>query len=387
MFQKVDIKEVNETLPVNKVKQLNINLPGDSKGQAFNENSAVPEDATPGLQKIHVKDAVGTVLAHDLTRIVPGKSKEPAYLKGHIVQQEDIPELLKIGKEHLYVLDLSGGLLHEDDAALRIANAVCGENLSWTQPREGKSSILSECDGLLKIDVDMLLQINRMDDIIVSTLKNTYPCKKDQIVAATRIIPLVIPGDRIAQLERITDGNRSVLKVRPFRKLKLGGVVTGSEIYNGLIKDGFDEFVAQKAQHYSCEIIKKIVVPDETAAIARAIIELCDCGCELILTTGGLSVDPDDVTRRGVRESGARIINYGSPVLPGAMVLYAERDDVPILGLPACVYYHKTTIYDLLLPRILANEPITKDFFAEMGHGGLCLYCEVCRYPVCPFGI
>jgi molybdenum cofactor synthesis domain-containing protein len=301
------------------------------------------------------------------------------------VQTDDIPQLLKMGKEHLYVLDLSGGLLHEDDAALRIANAICGDNLSWTQPKEGKSSILSQSDGLLKIDVDILLQINRLDDIIVSTLKNAYPCRKGQIVAATRIIPLVISEDRIAELDHITHGAESVLQVRPFRKLKFGGVVTGSEIYNGLIKDEFDQFVARKAQQYGCEMIKKIVVPDDTDAIADAIRELCDIGCELILATGGLSVDPDDVTRRGVRKSGAKIINYGSPVLPGAMVLYAKRDNITILGLPACVFYHPTTIYDILLPRILADEPITKDTFAEMGHGGLCLDCEECRYPACPF--
>jgi len=339
----------------------------------------------PGTRKISLKDAVGTVLAHDLTRVIPGKSKGPAFRKGHIVREEDLPELRKMGKERLYVLDLSGGFLHEDDAALRIADAISGDNLSWTTPKEGKSSILSDCDGLLKIDVDRLLQINRLDDVIVSTLRNAHPCKQGQIVAATRIIPLVIHGDRIAQVERIARGVDPLLRIHPFRKLKFGGVVTGSEIFNGLIKDGFEEFVARKAIQYGCELVKKMVVPDDTDAIAGAIGELCELGCELILTTGGLSVDPDDVTRGGVRKSGASIINYGSPVLPGAMVLYAKRGEIPILGLPACVFYHKTTIYDLLLPRILAGEPISRDTFAKMGHGGLCLDCEDCRFPACSF--
>jgi molybdenum cofactor synthesis domain-containing protein len=320
-----------------------------------------------------------------VTRIVPGKSKGPAYKKGHIVQSKDISELIKIGKEHLYILDLPGGILHEDDAALRIAKAVCGQNLTWTQPSEGKSSMQSTCDGLLQIDVDLLLQINRLDDIIVSTLKNAYPCRKNQIVAATRIIPLTIPEDGIVELENMTSGTEPVITIKPFRKLKFGGVVTGSEVYSGLIKDGFDEFVAKKAKNYGCEMVKKIIVPDGAEAIANAVNELCDLGCELILTTGGLSVDPDDVTRKGVRHSGAEIINYGSPVLPGAMVLYAKRNGTSILGLPACVFYHPTTIYDIMLPRILADEPITKDTFAKMGHGGLCLDCETCRYPACPF--
>jgi len=382
MFQKLPIKDANKTQLAQDVIG---DIPTRLKASAADDDRIVQIDHTAGLQKIHIKNAVGTVLAHDLTRIVPGKSKGPAFKKGHIVQQDDIPQLLKMGKEHLYVLDLSGGLVHEDDAALRIARAVSGANLSWTQPKEGKSSMVTECDGLLKIDVDKLLQINRLDDIIVSTLKNTYPCKKGQIVAATRIIPLVIPEDRISELEHITHAGGPVLQIRPFRKLKFGGVVTGSEIHSGLIKDGFDQFVARKAEQFGCEMIKKIVVPDDTDAIANAIRELCDIGCELILTTGGLSVDPDDVTRRGVRTSGAEIINYGSPVLPGAMVLYAKRDKVPILGLPACVFYHKTTIYDILLPRILTDERITKDTFAKMGHGGLCLDCDECRYPVCPF--
>jgi hypothetical protein len=382
MFQKLPIRDANETRQIN---DLIADIPTRLKSSATDGNYIVPNYEPAGLHKIHIKDAVGTVLAHDLTRIIPGKSKGPAFKKGHVVQQEDIPELLKIGKEHLYVLDLSGGLLHEDDAALRIANAVCGDNLTWTLPKEGKSSILTECDGLLKIDIDKLLQINRLDDIIVSTLKTAFPCKKGQIVAATRIIPLVIPEDRITKLEDITQNGGFVLQVRPFRKLKFGGVVTGSEIYDGLIKDGFDEFVALKAMQYGCEFIQKIVVPDDTDAIANGIQKLCNLGCELILTTGGLSVDPDDVTLRGVRKSGAEIINYGSPVLPGAMVLYARRNDVPILGLPACVFYHQTTIYDILLPRILADEPITKDTFAEMGHGGLCLDCDDCRFPHCSF--
>ena len=382
MYQKrlINDEDKNQQSP-----DVSVDIPTQLKASATDATYIAKNEDPAGLQKIDIQDAVGTVLAHDLTRIIPGKSKGPAFKKGHIVQKEDIPELLKMGKKHLFVLSLSGELLHEDTAALRIARAVCGDNLSWTTPKEGKSSILSQCDGLLKINVVKLLQINRLDDIIVSTLRHAFPCKKGQIVAATRIIPLVIPKDRIVDLEQITHDTGAVLQVRPFRKLKFGGVVTGSEIYNGLIKDGFDEFVAVKAKQYGCELIQKIIVPDDTDAIASAIDKLCNLGCELILTTGGLSVDPDDVTRRGVRNSGAEIINYGSPVLPGAMVLYAKRNDVPVLGLPACVFYHRTTIYDILLPRILADEPITKDTFAEMGHGGLCLDCDECRYPACPF--
>jgi Probable molybdopterin binding domain len=338
------------------------------------------------MKTIKTVDAVGTVLAHDMTRIIPGEFKGVGFKKGHVVCDDDIPELLKIGKANLYVLDLNDNELHEDDAALRIAEAVCGDHLSWTEPREGKSAMVSDCDGLVKIDTDALLKINKTADIIVSTLKDNYPCEKGQRVAATRIIPLITAVENIEQAEQIAALSRPVLTVAPFRKLKVGGVVTGTEVQQGLVPDGFDKFVAKKFQKYGCEYHRKILVPDDPEQIAQAIHELKSEGCELIITTGGMSVDPDDVTKVGVRETGANVITYGSPVLPGAMFLYALLDDVPILGLPACVYYAPTTIYDLMLPRVLAGEPITEDTIAAMGHGGMCLDCKVCHFPNCSFG-
>jgi molybdenum cofactor synthesis domain-containing protein len=338
------------------------------------------------IKKISVHDAVGTVLAHDITRIVPGQVKGVGFKKGHIVLEGDVPELLKLGKRHLYVLDLPPDHLHEDDAALRIAKAICGECLRWTAPQEGKSSIISSADGLLKIDVGGLLAANRMDDIIIATLKTNTACKEGQIVAGTRIIPLTISTHQIENLERMALKAGPIIRVRPFRRLKVGGVVTGSEIKEGLIKDGFEEFVRSKLEAYGCQLMKKIVVSDDPDAIAAAILELRDLACDLILTTGGLSVDPDDVTRQGVARTGAEKIFYGSPVLPGAMFLYARLGEIPIMGLPACVYFYPTTVFDLLLPRVLADDPITPDDIAAMGHGGLCLQCKTCRFPVCPFG-
>ena len=338
------------------------------------------------MKKIRVEDAVGSVLAHDITRIVPGKSKGVGFKKGHIVRTEDIPELLKIGKQHLFILELSPDQLHEDDAALRIARAVASRRLEWTRPKEGKTNLIARCDGLLKIDVASLLEINRMEDIIISTLKTGTPCKTGQITAATRIIPLTIEAEKINVLEAICAEAGPIIDIRPFRPFRVGGLVTGSEIAEGRIKDGFDDFITPKLTAYGCELIDKIIVGDEPAAIAAALRQLRHKGCELVITTGGLSVDPDDVTRMGVRSAGAELINYGSPVLPGAMVLYAMLDGMPILGLPACVFYHPTTIFDLMLPRILANETIDRDTFARMGHGGLCLDCETCRFPDCPFG-
>lgn len=338
------------------------------------------------MKKVDTEKAVGMVLAHDITRIIPGQFKGVGFKKGHIVQQEDIPELLKLGKQSLYVLDLSENEMHEDEAALKIAEAICGNHLYWSDPSEGKSNIISKSSGLLKIHADGLLEINKLGSIIISSLKNNFPCNKDQIVAATRIIPLTIEREKIKRLEAIAASGAPIISIVPFQPARVGAVVTGSEIHDGLIKDGFDAFVGKKIEAYDSVVEKKILTPDDPDKIASAILELAETDCDLIVTTGGLSVDPDDVTRMGIQKAGADIIVYGAPVLPGAMFLYARIKDKPILGLPACVYYHATTIFDLMFPRILAGESITTDEIAAMGHGGLCMNCDVCRFPVCPFG-
>jgi len=316
------------------------------------------------MKKLKVEDAVGTVLAHDMTRIIRGKFKGVGFKKGYVIQKKDVPELLKIGKQTLYVLDLGNDQLHEDDAAKRIASAISDQDLEFSEPREGKINISTKHAGLLKINVDALLQVNKMESIIVATLKNNFPCKKGEIIAGTRIIPLTIPTENIEVLETLTKKTGTLLSVKPYKSLKIGAVVTGSEVFNGLITDDFGPSVGKKITDAGCTLVKKIIVPDEVTAISNAILELKKLGCEMIITTGGLSVDPDDVTRQGVIRTGATVTFYGSPVLPGAMLMVSRLADIPIISLPACVFYYKQTV----------------------GHGGLCMNCKVCHYPVCSFG-
>ncbi len=338
------------------------------------------------IEKIKVEDAVGTVLAHDMTRIERGKFKGVGFKKGHVIRESDIQGLLKIGKRSVYVLNLDQDHLHEDDAAARIAAAVSDGSLKFTEPREGKINIRTECEGLLKIDADALLRVNRLEAIIVATLKNNYPCKKGETVAGTRIIPLVIPERRIRELEAMTRDAGPIISVTPFQKLNVGAVVTGSEVYDGLITDDFGPSVGKKIIDAGCTLVEKTVVPDDAGAISRAILHLKQAGCDLIITTGGLSVDPDDVTPQGVNQSGAETVFYGSPVLPGAMLMISMLDNIPVVSLPACVFYYKHTVFDLILPRLLAGETIEADDIAAMGHGGLCMNCDVCHYPACSFG-
>ena len=337
------------------------------------------------MRKVKVEEAVGMVLAHDITKIVPGEFKGAAFKKGHVVRPEDIPRLLDLGKEHLYVWEAKEGWLHEDDAAKAIVEATAGAGLTFSEPKEGKISYVAQFSGILKIDVERLYQVNSVDQVVLSTLHNNMPVKEGQVVAGTRVIPLVIEEEKINQVKAIGQAG-PVIQVIPMKAKSIGIVTTGSEVFKGRIKDGFGPALERKMNYYGCKIIKQIIVPDDTRLIKNAILDVKEAGAEIILTTGGMSVDPDDVTPLSIRELGADIISYGSPVLPGAMFLLAYWLETPILGLPGCVMYAKQTIFDLVFPRLLADEVLRKKDLIQLGHGGLCMDCEVCRYPACSFG-
>jgi hypothetical protein len=337
------------------------------------------------MRKVKAQEAIGMVLGHDVTRIVPGAFKGAVLKKGHIVREEDVPVLLDTGNDYIYVLELPEGELHEDDAGMRLAQAIAGPGIAFDPPEEGKVPLQARWKGVLHIDVPLLTWINSQGAIIVATLHNHTPCQEGQMVAATRIIPLTIAEETIEAVEDRCHG-QVMIDILPYQLKKVGVVVTGNEVYHGRIKDSFDQMVGGKIKNYGAFVVEKLLAPDDAAQIARALLQVKESEAEVLLTTGGLSVDPGDVTRMGIKEAGAEIISYGTPVLPGAMFLYALLDGVPVLGLPACVFYYKTTIFDLIFPRVLAGEAITREGIIQMGHGGLCMGCEVCQFPVCPFG-
>jgi len=337
------------------------------------------------MRKVKAQEAIGMVLGHDVTRIIPGKFKGAVLKKGHIIQEEDIPVLLDTGNDDIYVLELHEGELHEDDAGMRLAQAIAGPGIAFEPPEEGKVPLQARWKGVLYIDVPLLTWINSLGEIIVATLHNHTPCQEGQMVAATRIIPLTIAEEKIKTVEDQCR-EHTMIDILPYQLTKVGVVVTGNEVYHGRIKDSFDQMVGGKIRDYGATVVEKLLAPDDAARIAAALLQVKERGAEVLITTGGLSIDPGDVTRMGIKEAGAEIISYGSPVLPGAMFLYALLDGVPVLGLPACVFYYKTTIFDLIFPRVLTGETITREGIIQMGHGGLCMGCEVCRFPVCPFG-
>ncbi len=338
------------------------------------------------LKKIRVGEAVGMVLAHDVTGVVPGKFKGPVFRRGHVIRDEDIPMLLNIGKEHVYILALEEGEVHEEEAALRIARAICGSGVDFSPPKEGRVNMKATVPGLLKVNTRLLKEINSLGEIVVATLHNNTVCDNGTVVAATKIIPLFTSEARVSEVERICRSDDRVIEVVPIRQRKVGVVITGNEVFKGRIEDRFGDYMQRKVGAPGSVINGKVIVPDDASLIAKAVIDMRGKGSEVIIVCGGLSVDPDDCTVEGVKESGAHIVSYGAPVMPGAMFLFAVLDDIPILGAPAAVLYNTATIFDLVLPRVLAGETISKEDIVELGHGGLCLNCDGCSFPVCPFG-
>jgi molybdenum cofactor synthesis domain-containing protein len=337
-------------------------------------------------KSVPLNEAVGMMLGHDLTQIIPGEFKGAAFKKGHIIKEEDVARLLDMGKMNIYVLDPKEGFIHENEAAERIAKAASGRGIRLTEPVEGRINFISTGTGLLKVNKEALLKINSVEDITFATIHGNQIVKPDTAMAGTRIIPIATHEKNIEEVERICREYYPVVDVKPFRPLKVGVITTGSEVFSGRIKDKFGPVLKDKFKKMDCEVIKQVFVSDDVEKTVASIHELIKEGAELIALTGGMSVDPDDQTPLSIRKSGARVITYGAPVYPGAMFMLGYIGDIPVVGLPGCVMYYRASIFELILPLVIAGEKVTKEYISSLGHGGYCSSCKECRYPVCGFG-
>ncbi len=338
------------------------------------------------MRTVPVQDAVGMVLCQDMTRIVPGEFKGSAFKKGHVVREEDIEELLEMGKANLYVWEVAEGFLHENEAARRIAVAASGPGIRLTEPSEGRINLIADRNGLLKINVQALHRINAIDQMVFGTVHTDQQVMEKRAVAGTRVVPLIIEQEKIEQVEEICRQAFPLVQVKPFIAGNIGMVTTGSEIYSGRIEDRFGPVLREKFTALNGSITRQILTSDDVEMTTKAIEELVDEGADMVVVTGGMSVDPDDQTPAAIRATGARIETYGSPVFPGAMFMLAYLGDVPVLGLPGCVMYYKATIFELVVPKLMAGEKVSRRDIVELGHGGFCENCPECRYPACPFG-
>ncbi|MBE6990896.1 MAG: molybdopterin-binding protein [Ruminococcaceae bacterium] len=338
------------------------------------------------MKLIRTQNAVGHVLCHDMTQIIPEQYKDARFRKGHIVTEEDVPVLLAMGKENLYVWEKAEGMLHENEAAERLAALCRGAHMTTTPVKEGKIELKATADGLFRVDSARLRAVNAIDELMIATRHGNTPVRAGDKLCGTRCIPLVIDEAKLIAAEQAA-GGAPILELLPYKLKRAAVITTGSEVFHGRITDSFTPVVERKLNSYGIEMTAHITVDDGLENIRTAIDEMHRRDVELILCTGGMSVDPDDNTPGAIKRSGARIVTYGAPVLPGAMFLLGYFDDgVPIMGLPGCVMYAGATIFDLVLPRIAAGVEMARDDFVDMGEGGLCLGCGACHYPICPFG-
>lgn len=341
------------------------------------------------MKEICTKDAVGSVLCHDITQIIKDEKKGVLFKKGHVIREEDIPLLLSVGKEHLFVWEKKEGILHENEAAKILYQICAGEHMHGTEVSEGKIELIADIDGVLKIRRDALLAVNSQGEMMIASRHGDFPVKKGDKIAGTRIIPLVIQQEKMDKACKAA-GADPIFSILPYRTMKVGVVTTGSEVKKGLIKDTFTPVLVEKLKEYSMEVIGQTMPGDDKAQITEDILQFIKNGADMVLCSGGMSVDPDDRTPGGIQDTGARIVTYGAPVLPGAMLLisYYEKDGkcIPVIGLPGCVMYAKRTVFDLALPRLAAGDEIHEEEVAAYGEGGLCLNCKVCTFPACGFG-
>jgi hypothetical protein len=339
------------------------------------------------MKKIKVEDAIGMPLAHDITEIRPGEFKGVAYRKGHKVEHDDVCHLMRLGKRHLYVRKDNDDKVHEDDAVRELAQALSGPGVVYDDtPSEGKLQLCAEHDGLLTVNVNALVSFNMIQDVMCASLHTHTPVKKGQKIAGTRAVPLMIDRQILDLAVNMARENAPILSIKKFLPKKARLIITGSEIYNGLIKDRFKDIVERKLAKYGSVLEETAILPDDTVAISEKLRSYLEKDTDLIISTGGMSVDPDDVTRQGIRDMGIHREYYGAGVLPGTMFLLAYRGDLPVMGIPACALYHEITVFDLILPRVLAGEQPDNRDLAMLAHGGLCMDCTPCRYPRCSFG-
>ena len=338
------------------------------------------------MKLIRTEEAVGHVLCHDMTQIIKDEYKDARFRKGHVVREEDIPVLLSMGKEHLYVWEMTPGMLHENDAAERLCALCINDNLERSAVKEGKIELTAACDGLFRVHSERLIAVNSLDDIMIATRRGNTAVRKGDKLAGTRVIPLIIEEEKLRAAEEAA-GGAPLLELLPYVKKTAAIVATGSEVKKGLIQDTFTPVVKDKLAAFGIETLTVLYSGDGVESVAAAIAEARNTGAEIILCTGGMSVDPDDNTPGGIRASGARIVTYGAPVLPGAMFLLGYYGDGAVVcGLPGCVMYAGATVFDLVLPRIAAGVEVTKRDLVTLGEGGLCLGCNPCHWPNCPFG-
>jgi formylmethanofuran dehydrogenase subunit E len=362
---------------------------GEAPYQDPDPSGDVVQTCVPSLSAVPLQEALGRHLLHDMTQIVPQESKGPVFKKDQVITVGDLCRLQQMGRQHLYIAEknpVGPEWVHENDAAIAFAGAMAGEGVIFdTPPREGKINLKASRDGLFSVNEERLQVFNLIPGVMCACRHNNTVVSEGRMLAGTRAIPLYLPrSDFHKAMAILADG--PLFEVLPLKPARVGVLVTGTEVFLGLVEDCFIPIIRNKVEKFGCEVIKSLIVPDDRRAISNGVQELLAAGVDLLVTTAGLSVDPDDVTRQGLADAGATDLLYGAPILPGAMTLLARINAVRVIGVPACALYFKRTSFDLILPRLLAGLELRRRDLARLGHGALCLECQTCSFPKCPFG-
>ena len=336
------------------------------------------------MKKVRVEEAVGLELCHDVTAMRDG-FKGAAFKRGHIITADDVPELMRLGKRHVFIWENEAGEIHEEDAALRLSALVKVSGAKFTKPSEGKTVLISEVRGMFAVDTELLKAVNSINDITISTLPNHYPIEEGSRLASMRIVPLTTQEANIIKAERLCE-NRRLIDILPYTNMKAGIIITGSEIYHGLIRDKFEAVARGKLGKYPCEILGVTICDDDPEMLNEAITSYFDRKADIIIMSGGMSVDPDDLTPSAIYRTGADVISYGVPSQPGNMTMLAYLGQTALIGVPGAAINMPTTVFDVLLPQIFTGLKFTRDDLIRLGDGGLCQLCRECRFPNCTFG-
>ena len=336
------------------------------------------------MKKISVTDAVGMTLCHDITAMRDG-FKGAQFRRGHVIREEDVPMLLDIGKKTIFVWEENAGEIHEEDAALRLAAMAGVELAHYTGPSEGKMQLMADSRGMFRVDTDLLRELNSIGDITITSLPDHYPVEEGARIASMRIVPLVTREEQILRAEELCAGRR-LFDLLPYKPMKVGIIITGSEIYTGRIKDKFEPVARKKLERYPAEILGVSICDDELDMLVNAAQDFLSRGADVLIFSGGMSVDPDDLTPAAIRALGAEVIAHGAPAQPGNMTLAAYLGDTAILGVPGAAISMPTTIFDVLLPQVFTGVRLTRADLIRLGDGGLCQQCRPCHFPNCTFG-
>jgi len=337
------------------------------------------------MKLMKTEDSVGQILCHDVTQIIKDVTKDALFRKGHVITESDIPVLLSLGKDHVYIWEAKEGMLHENDAADILRELCQNENMSASNPKEGRIDLFADADGILIVDDERLRAVNGLGEMMIATRASGFPVKVGDKLCGMRVIPLIIEKEKMERAREVA-GETPLLKLLPVKKKKYGLITTGNEVFHGRIKDTFSLVVHEKMAEFGCEPIAHEVLADNHEEITSAIKGMLELGAEMVICSGGMSVDPDDKTPLAIKNAADTIVSYGAPTLPGAMFMLAyTTDGRSICGLPGCVMYSKRTIFDLILPRLLADIQITSQWLASLGNGGMCLDCSSCHFPNCIF--